>query len=160
MYTTNLIFGASIIMSLIVWNQVGKRYFGFQHGDREFKATVTPILLLHSFRFIGLSFLVPGVVNAGLNPSWAVPAAVGDMSAAALALTALFLIKTKPFRLFVWIFNIVGSADLILAFIKRPLDNIVPSLGASYFIVIILVPLLILTHLTVFKLLLHNRANE
>lgn len=160
MYTTNLLFGVSIIMSLIAWNQVGNRYFGFRYKNREFKTAVTPILLLHSFRFIGLSFLVPGVVTAGLNPSWAVPAAVGDMSAAVLALTALFLIRTNPFRMFVWIFNIVGSADLILAFIKGPLDNIVPSLGAAYFIIIIPVPLLILTHITVFKLLLHKRPVE
>jgi hypothetical protein len=160
MYTTNLIFGVSILMSLIAWNQVGKRYFGFQREDRDFKATVTPILLLHSFRFIGLSFLVPGVVNAGLDPSWAVPAAAGDMSAAVLALTALFLIKTRSFRLFVWIFNIVGAADLLLAFVRGPLENIVPSLGAAYFIIIIPVPLLILTHITVFKLLLHNRPVE
>lgn len=156
MYTTNLIFGASIIMSLIAWNQVGKRYLGFQQKDREFKTAVTPILLLHSFRFIGLSFLVPGVVNASLNPSWAVSAAVGDVSAAVLALTTLFLVKTKTFRMFVWIFNTVGAADLTLAFIKGPLDNIVPSLGAAYFIVIIPVPLLILTHITVFRLLLRK----
>lgn len=157
MYTTNLLFGVSILMSLIAWNQVGNRYLGFRHKNREFKTAVTPILLLHSFRFIGLSFLVPGVVNPGLDPSWAVPAAVGDMSAAVLALAALFLVRTRPFRVFVWIFNIVGAADLLLAFIKGPLDNIVPSLGAAYFIIIILVPLLILTHITVFKLLLHKR---
>jgi len=158
MHTTNLFFGVSILMSLIAWNQAGNRYFGFRNKDREFKTAVTPILLLHSFRFIGLSFLVPGVVNAGLDPSWAVPAAVGDMTAAVLALTALFLIRTRPFRMFVWLFNIVGSADLILAFIKGPLDNIVPSLGATYFIVIVPVPLLILTHITVFKLLLSKRT--
>jgi len=157
MYTTNLLFGASVIMSLIAWNQVGNRYFGFRNKDRDFRTAVTPILLLHSFRFIGLSFLVPGVVNAGLAPSWAVPAAIGDMSAAVLALTALFLVRAKPFRVFVWIFNIVGAADLLLAFIKGPLDNIVPSVGAAYFIIVMLVPLLILTHITVFKLLLNKR---
>lgn len=153
----NLLFGGSILMSLIAWNQVGNRYLGFRDKDRDFRTAVTPILLLHSFRFIGLSFLVPGVVNAGLNPSWALDAAVGDLSAAILALTALFLIRTKAFRPFVWIFSIVGAGDLILAFITGPLDNIVPSLGAAYFIVIVPVPLLLLTHITVFKLLLRKR---
>jgi hypothetical protein len=160
MHTTNLIFGVSILMSLIAWNQVGKRYFGFGHETREFRAAVTPILLLHSFRFIGLAFIVPGVVNPGLDPSWAFPAAVGDLSAAVLALTALFLSRTVYFRLFVWIFNIIGAADLILAFIKGPLANIVPSLGATYFIIVIPVPLLILTHISIFKLLMRKRPIE
>jgi len=147
-------------MSLLAWNQVGKRYFGFGLKNREFRAAVTPMLLLHSFRFIGLAFIIPGVVNPGLDPSWAFPAAVGDLSAAVLALTALFLVRSNYFRPFVWIFNIIGASDLLLAFIKGPLANIVPSLGAAYFIIIILVPLLILTHISIFKLLLHKRPIE
>jgi len=160
MHTTNLIFGVSIMMSLIAWNQVGIRYFDFRDNNRDFRTAVNPILLLHSFRFVGLAFIVPGVVDAGLDPSWAFPAAMGDLSSAVLALTALFLDRTKAFRLSVWIFNIVGSADLILAFIRGPQVNIVPSLGAAYFIIIIPVPLLILTHITVFKLLVRKRTLE
>src|SRR3569833_300376 len=61
------------------------------------------------------------------------------------------------FRVFLWIFNILGFADLIVAFIDGPRYGILPFLGASYFIIILYVPVLLLTHLMIFKLLLQNK---
>jgi hypothetical protein len=40
--------------------------------------------MLHSFRFIGLAFLVPGVVSADLPSTFAHSAAYGDIIAAIL----------------------------------------------------------------------------
>src|SRR5262245_33082240 len=45
-----------------------------------------PLLVLHAFRFIGLSFLVPGVVSPDLPLAFARDAAFGDIVAAILAL--------------------------------------------------------------------------
>jgi hypothetical protein len=46
-----------------------------------------------------------------------------------------------------------------LAFVDGPRYNILPFLGADYFIVILYVPILLLTHMMVFKLLYkHSRA--
>src|SRR4029434_5704945 len=42
----------------------------------------------HMVRFIGLSFLVPGVVSASLPKAWAIPAAYGDFIAGILAIIA------------------------------------------------------------------------
>lgn len=154
---TTILFGASVLMSLIVWNKVSKKYLWLQVKDMELKKAVRPILFLHSFRFAGLSFLVPGVVHAGLNPAWAMPAAFGDFTAAILAFITLLLLNHASFRLLLWIFNIVGLIDLLLAFIDGPRYGILPFLGAAYFIVILYVPLLLLTHFMVFKLLLKNR---
>jgi len=44
-----------------------------------------PLLVLHAFRFIGLSFLVPGVVSPDLPIGFARGAAYGDIVAAILA---------------------------------------------------------------------------
>lgn len=154
---TTILFGASVLMSLIVWNKVSTKYLWLQVKDMELKKAARPILFLHSFRFAGLSFLVPGVIHAGLNPAWAMPAAFGDFTAAILAFITLLLLNNASFRLLLWIFNIVGLIDLLLAFIDGPRYGILPFLGAAYFIVILYVPLLLLTHFMVFKLLLKNR---
>lgn len=157
---TTILFGASVLMSLIVWNKVSTKYLWLQVKDMELKKAVRPILFLHSFRFAGLSFLVPGVVHAGLNPAWAMPAAFGDFTAAVLAFITLLLLNNASFRLLLWIFNIVGLIDLLLAFIDGPRYGILPFLGAAYFIVILYVPLLLLTHFMVFKLLLKKQKVE
>jgi hypothetical protein len=48
-----------------------------------------PILLLHSFRHLGLMFLAPGATYAGIPSQFAYPAAYGDLLAAILALIAI-----------------------------------------------------------------------
>lgn len=154
---TAILFGISILTSLIIWNKISKKYFWFRIKNLELKKAVQPILILHSFRFAGLSFLVPGVVHAGLNSAWAMPAAFGDFTAAILAFITLMRINSTSFRSLLWIFNILGAIDLLVAFADGPRYSILPFLGATYFIVIIYVPILLLTHLMVFKLLLKQR---
>ena len=155
---TTILFAVSVLTSLIVWNKIIKKYFWPRSKALELKKAVQPILFLHSFRFAGLSFFVPGVVHAGLNPAWAIPAAFGDFVAAILALLTVSLINSISFRPLLWVFNIWGLADLILAFIDGPRYGIIPFLGPAYYIVILYVPLLLLTHLTVFKLLLKSKT--
>ena len=154
---TTILFGISVLTSLIIWDKISKKYLWLQIKDLELKKAVQPILILHSFRFAGLSFLVPGVVNAGLNPAWAMPAAFGDFTAAILAFITLLRMNSTSFRSLLWIFNILGLIDLLLAFVDGPRYSILPFLGAAYFIVILYVPILLLTHLMVFKLLLKNK---
>jgi hypothetical protein len=156
---TAILFGISVLMSLIVWNKLSKKYLWLQIKDMELKKAVQPILFLHSFRFAGLSFLVPGVVHAGLNPAWAMPAAFGDFTAAILAFFTLLRINSTSFRSLLWVFNILGFIDLLLVFADGPRYGVVPFLGATYFIVIVYVPILLLTHLMVFKLLLKNKKS-
>ncbi len=155
---STILFAVSVLTGLIVWNKISKKYLWLPYKDLELKKAVEPILFLHSFRFAGLSFLIPGVVNAGLHPAWAIPAAFGDFSAAILAFITLSLANGNRvlFRAFLWIFNILGFADLIIALINGPRYGILPFLGAGYFIIILYVPVLLLTHLMVFRLLLKS----
>jgi len=114
-----------------------------------------PLILLHSFRFVGLSFLVPGVVSPDLPSAWALPAAYGDIIAAAMALLALAVLKSRLGIPLVWVFNLWGSSDLFYAFYKGNQVGLQPGqLGAAHFIVTVLVPLLLITHGLVFRLLL------
>lgn len=156
---TAILFAIDVLTSLIIWNKLSKKYLWFQVKDLELKKAVQPILVLHCFRFAGLAFLVPGVVNAGLDPAWAIPAAFGDFTTAVLAFITLLSVNNRGFRFLLWVFNILGLIDLLLAFVDGPRYGIVPFLGAAYFIVILYVPILLLTHLMVFRLLLKNKSS-
>lgn len=157
---TTILFAISVLMSLIVWDRISRKYFWLHVKDMELKKAVQPVLILHSFRFAGLSFLVPGVVHIGLNSAWAIPAAFGDFTTAVLAFMGLLSINRASFKPLLWTFNIFGVIDLLVAFIDGPRYGIIPFLGAAYYIVILFVPILLLTHLMVFKMLLKGSKSR
>jgi hypothetical protein len=115
------------------------------------------IATLHSFRFFGLAFIVPGVVGADLPARFAIPAAYGDLATGLLAMLALTTVRIRPvFWLFVVAFNLVGLVDLVLAYshaIQADLPAHAGELGAAYAIPILYVPLLMTTHVTAFYFL-------
>ena len=111
-----LYFFTSIAFSLIAWSIVATRYFWPKLRVLPRADALRPLLTLHSFRFLGLSFLVPGVVSPDLPPAFAHSAAYGDVIAATLALLSLLLLRSAAGVAVVWIFNLWGSADLLNSF--------------------------------------------
>ena len=120
------------------------------------------IATLHSFRFFGLVFILPGVVSPNLPASFAVFAAYWDFATGVLAMLALLTVRIRPvFWLFVVAFNIVGFVDLILDYyhaVQVGLPAKAGELGATYAIPIIYVPLLMITHVAAFYLLARRQA--
>ena len=108
------------------------------------------IATLHSFRFFGLVFILPGVVGPNLPVSFATFAAYGDLATGLLAMLALLTVRIRPlFWLFVFAFNLVGTTDLILDYyhaVQGGLPALAGQLGATYVIPIIYVPVLMITH--------------
>jgi hypothetical protein len=140
-------FFVSIAFSFIVWGIVTARYVWPELRLRPRAEALRPLLILHSFRFIGLAFLVPGVVSPGLPPAFANSAAYGDIGAAILALLALISLPSTAGIVIAWIFSGWGSADLLNAFYQANHAGILPGqLGATYFIPTLIVPLLLITH--------------
>jgi hypothetical protein len=151
------LFGISTGFSFIAWGIASAHYLWPHLRSQKRGEAVRPILLLHSFRFVGLAFLVPGVVSSDLPAAWAGPAAYGDLVAAVLALLALSGLEGRLGMVLVWLFNVWGSADLLYAFYQGNQVGLEPGqLGAGYFIVTVLVPLLLVTHGLVFWLLLRG----
>jgi len=115
------------------------------------------IATLHSFRFFGLVFLVPGVVGSNLPADFTTFAAYGDFATGVLAMLALLTVRIRPlFWLFVVAFNLVGTADIIVDYYhgnQVGLAALAGELGATYAIPIIYVPLLMITHFAAFYLL-------
>jgi hypothetical protein len=116
------------------------------------------IATLHSFRFFGLVFILPGVVGPRLPADFAAFAAYGDLATGLLAMLALVSIRIRPlFWTFVVAFNVVGMTDLAVNYynaIQAGLPALAGELGSAYAIPIIYVPLLVITHVTAFYLLL------
>src|ERR1044071_3181739 len=108
-------FFVSIGFSLMAWGIVAARYIWPQLRVRERTEALRPLLILHSFRFVGLAFLVPGVVSPDLPSVFARSAAYGDLIAAILALLALTLLPSTSGAVIAWIFNLWGTADLFNA---------------------------------------------
>jgi len=114
----------------------------------------------HMFlRFVGLSFLVPGVVSERLPVAWAKPAAYGDLGAGVLAIVAtVALAHSSPLaRAAVWVFNVWGAADLLFAFYQGGRLDLEPgTFGAGFYIVTALVPALLVSHGMIFLLLMRH----
>src|SRR5262249_45427378 len=115
----------------------------------------------HWFRFIGLSFLVPGVVSPDLSPAFSHPAAYGDLAAAVLALIASWALSGGAAWALpaVWAFNLWGTLDLLFAFYQGQIGVGIGTgnLGAAFYIPTVLVPALFITHGLMFALLLRRR---
>jgi hypothetical protein len=121
-----LLFAISIMFSFVAWSIVTVQFiWPWLHAQPRTEA-LRPLLILHSFRFIGLAFLVPGVVSPDLPTAFAQPAAYGDLIAAVLALIALAALKSRA------------------------------GLGATFFIPTLIVPVLLITHGLMFRILLQR----
>jgi len=153
-----LYFFVSIAFSLVAWGIVAFSYIWPALRHRPRADALRPLLILHSFRFMGLAFLVPGVVSPDLPAAFAHSAAYGDIIAAILALLALLLLPRGAGVVAAWIFNLWGSADILNAFYQANHAGLLAGqLGAAYFIPTFVVPLLLITHGLAFRILLQHQ---
>lgn len=122
------------------------------------RTLLVPILILHSLRHLGLMFLAPGAVFYGMPPQFAYPAAIGDFIAALLAFTAIPLVLNNhpAAQTAVWLFNLGGTLDLVMAITLATFYKAPVYMGAAYWIPAFWVPALLVTHYIVFVMLLRN----
>jgi len=154
---SQLCFFVSIAFSFIAWGIVTGRYIWPELRLRQRAEALRPLLILHSFRFIGLAFLVPGVVSPDLPSVFAHSAAYGDIVAAMLALLALISLPSASGVVIAWIFSLWGTADLFNAFYQANHAGLIAGqFGATYFIPTFIVPLLLITHGLAFRILLQH----
>ena len=151
--TINLLFS-----TLVFWT-AARLYLIPRLDELEPRTVLLPILLLHAFRHLGLMFLAPGAVYAGIPPQFAYPAAFGDLLAAVLALIAIPAVATRArsARLLVWLFNIEGTLDLMAAIVLATAYDAAPLMGPAYWIPAFWVPALLVTHYITFVVLLRGR---
>jgi len=153
-------FFTSIGLSFVAWGLLISRYVWPRLRPMPRTEALQLLLLPHAFRFVGLAFLVPGVVSPDLPPAFARAAAYGDIVAATLALLSLLTVSRGFGVPLVWIFNVWGTADLLTGFYEANRSGLLAGqLGATYFIPTVVVPLLLITHAVVFRLLLQRSSS-
>src|SRR5215475_4615975 len=111
-----ILFGISAAFGLTAWAAVAWHYIWPALRKRPSPENLKPILLLNAFRFLGLAFVVPGVVSPQLPAAFAQPVAYGDLISAMLALLAFAALGSRAGTVAAWVFNTVGTADLLFAF--------------------------------------------
>jgi hypothetical protein len=160
--TSEAAFGISALMSLLAFGIVTKIFFWPRLRIMGREEALLPLVIPHTFRFVGLSFLVPGVVSPSLPSAFAVPAAYGDLVAAILAVVATLALSARASWAIaiVWVFNVWGAADLLNAIYDGQIGvRIGPgSLGAAFYIPTVVVPPLLITHGLIFWLLLRPNS--
>jgi hypothetical protein len=159
--TPQIIFPVDLVLGYVAWLLCFGTYLWPRLKAMDNIRAHRAIATLHSFRFIGLVFLVPGFVGPHLPANFAGFAAYWDLAAALLAIAALLAVRVKPlFWLFVVAFNLVGTIDLLLDYhhaTSGGLRAMPGELGAAFVIPVIIVPILMVTHIAAFYLLVRSR---
>jgi len=150
----------NLVMSTLVFWIAARLYLIPRLDACEPRAVLLPILLLHATRHLGLMFLAPGAHYPGIPPQFAYPAALGDFLAAALALLAIPAVTTgaRSAKALVWLFNVVGTVDLLAAIALATLYEAAPFMGPAYWIPALWVPALLVTHYIAFRVLVRPWA--
>ncbi len=152
----------NLLMNILVFWIAARIYVLPRLPELGTRTVLLPILLLHSTRHLGLMFLAPGATYAGLPAPFAYPAAFGDLLAAILALAAIPAVarQTKGAPLFVWLFNVWGTLDLLAAIVLSTLYDAPPFMGPAYWIPALWVPALLVTHYITFRVLRRGAVPE
>ncbi len=158
------LFRIQLILGYVAWLLCFSVYVWPRLKSMERFEAQRAIATLHSFRFFGLVFMLPGIVGPGLPARFATFAAYGDFATGLLAIVALLTARTRPlFWFFVVAFNLAGATDLLVDYyhaIQSGLPAIAGQLSATYAIPILYVPLLMITHIAAFSLLVRAPRRE
>lgn len=141
--------GWATIFATIIWPKLKR-----QPRVQQLK-TLTAI---HFFRYFATTLLIAGLVSRKLPSGFADPAAFGDLISLGLAYIAFIGLQRSrvegPLLLSVWIFNIVGAADLLLAMVLGPaLIRDPGDFGLAYIVPTVYVPLLLVSHFYALKVI-------
>jgi len=151
-------------MSFVASGIVAKLYIAPKLQAKRRGDALLPLVIPHIFRFVGLSFLVSGVVSPSLSPAFAAPAAYGDLIATILAIITTFGLVARAYwaTAMVWLFKMRGAGDFLYAFYAGSISfgGDPGVLGAAFFIPTLVVPPLLVTHVMIFWLLLRPNSSE
>lgn len=157
------IFWLQLVVSFVVFAIVVAWYVWPYLTKLSRNSALIPLLFVHVFRYVGMTLLVPGMIDPKLPREFVSSAAYGDLLAAAFALAAIFALRSRwRFAIpLVWVANTWGFADLLNG-VRGVLQLNVPSfnLGTIWYIYTFYAPLVIISHLLIFWILINYRSWE
>ncbi len=151
------IFWMQIIASTSIFGLIGFWYVRPYLLTLPRYSALIPLLFVHTFRYVGMTLLVTGMIDPKLTKDFLFNTAYGDLLEAALALAAIFALRGNwSFAIpMVWVANTFGFVDLLNA-VRSVLVINFPSfnLGTIWYIYVFFGPLVIVSHLMIFWVLL------
>jgi hypothetical protein len=158
------IFQIHLVLGYVPWLLCFRAYIWPRLKTMDPVEAQRAIATLHSFRFFGLVFIVPGVVGPNLPAGFTEFAAYGDFATGVLAMLALLTVRIRSlFWPLVVAFNLAGAVDIIVDYYhgnQVGLAALAGELGATYAIPIIYVPVLMITHVVAFYSLVRPQAQR
>lgn len=155
-----IIFGAQAALSLVSFGLLARWFIYPRLKERSLVEALTPLLLFHTFRTVGLLFLVPRLVDSSLPTAFSIPEAVGDQIAVALAFASLVALRLRwrGALALVWLFTVEGIADFANVIAQGLRFNIPVNynLGLGWLIPTYGVPAFLVAHLLIIALLLRR----
>ncbi len=152
----------SISMGIVGWMIIVKFWIIPWLKRKPFYEALALMTVPHIFRYVGLSSLFTGVTSSSLDLRFANPAAYGDLIAAVLALVSVLALLTK-LRVSiatVWLFNLAGFMDFLIAIMQGFRYTQPAEMGATYFIPIVAAPFLLVSHLVMFWMLVKGNKQR
>lgn len=157
------VFALQVAVNLLAYGLIARWYIWRRLSGRSREEVLEPLLWPHVFRTLGLTMLVPGVVDPDLPRSFVDAVALGDAATAALALLSLFALRAGwPAALgLVWLCNAVGTLDLMHV-IYQGIAVGAPEyrLGGAWFVPTYVVPALAVSHALMFMPLVRPAARD
>jgi len=155
------IFWLQLLLSCVVCAVAGAWWVWPSLTKLPRNSALIPLLFVQVFRYLGMTLLVPGMVDPKLPRELLFSTAYGDLLAAALALSAIIALRTsvRAGVVLAWVFSIWGFADLLNA-LRSVLQVNLPSysLGPVWFIYTFYAPLVIASHLMIFGILVKSKS--
>jgi len=149
--------------ALVAYSLVAKWWVLPALAGRPLRTALPPLILPHLMRPVSLWLLAPGVlVQPSLPRGFATGTAYGDLAATSLALIAALLVRgeRRGAVLAAWLFNIVGLLDALRNCAVGMLVRAPNHMGAMALVPAYGVPLLLVTHVLIFKVLLDHRRRQ
>ncbi len=155
------IFWLQLLSSVFVFGLVAVWYVWPYLTKLSRNSALIALLFVHVLRYVGMTLLVPGMVDPKLPAEFLSSAAYGDLLEAALALVSIFALRSN-WRVavpLVWVANTWGFVDLLNG-VRGVLQLNVPSfnLATFWYVYTFYAPLVIVSHLMIFWILIRSKS--
>jgi predicted neutral ceramidase superfamily lipid hydrolase len=152
-------FGGGALAGIIGWMVIFATLIWPKMKQRTRVQQLKTLTAFHFFRYFATTLFIAGLVSRKLPSSFTDPTVYGDLVSLVLAYIAFIVLHRSrtenPATLLpAWVFNIVGTADLLLAMVLGPsLIHSPGDLGLGYIIPTVYVPLLLVVHFYALRVL-------
>ena len=160
MLSPTVIVTLQFLLGLTVFVTVARQYVIGPLQRADAFAALAPVLLIHGFRLLGLTFLAPGQVAAGQDLDALEIVAYGDFSAALVGtVAALAAYRRSALTVpLAWLLTVVGLADFaVVGVTVSGAGTLDQGIGAMWLTFGLVAPLLVLSHGYVLYVLLRRR---